>query len=245
MIKTVYFLFLFLLVSCGISEDCLKGNGESVQLTFPYDNFTKVKVYSGVGLVIKEGTEYNVTVKTTSSIKDDISVSLQGDMLQVKDNSTCNIARDYGETTVYITAPNLEEIHSKTEQDIKTDGVLHYNVLRLFSMEDADGTGTGDFYINLDTLGHLVVENNTIANYYITGNAPSMLLNFYFGNGRFYGENFNVHTIKLFHRGSNDMILYPEQRVEGQLVATGNVILKNNPPEMELEQLFSGEIIYD
>ena len=46
---------LILVTSCGISEDCFKGNGNQIMQTFPLENFTKIKVYDGVGLVVKEG----------------------------------------------------------------------------------------------------------------------------------------------------------------------------------------------
>ena len=244
--KILYILLYTLTVSCGISEDCFKGNGNPTMLNYSYDNFTKVKVYSGVGLVVKEGPEYDIKIVTRDNIKDNIEVTLEGDLLVIKDNSTCNITRDYGATIVYITAPNLEEIHSKTEQDIKSDGVLHFPELRLFSMgDDGDSAGTGDFYINLTSNGQFVVESNTVSNFFIDGSTNEMLLNFYFGDGRFYGENFEAQNINVYHRGSNDMIVKPIQRIEGQILSTGNVILKNNPLEVEVEELFSGQLIYN
>lgn len=251
--KIIYILLLILTTSCGISEDCFKGNGSETTLTFPYENFTKIKVYSGVGLVVKEGPEYEVRIETRDNIKDNIEVSLNGEMLIVKDNSTCNIVRDYGVTTVYVTIPDgtvdpqiqALELHSKTEQKIMSGGVLHSPIIRLFSMgDDGDGSGSSDFYINTETSGQLVVETNTISNFHINGFCDNLVLNFYFGDARFNGENFEVELIKVFQRGSNDMIVKPTERIEGQILSTGNVILKNIPPEIEVEELYSGQLIF-
>ncbi|MCU0349225.1 MAG: DUF2807 domain-containing protein [Flavobacterium sp.] len=241
---TLYFLLLILIEGCGISEDCFKGNGNSVTQVFPLEGFTKVKVYDGVGLSIKEGPNYEVKIVTNDKILDQIHVAVQGDMLVVKDNSTCNIARDYGQTTVYVTAPNLVEIHSKTNQDIRSDGVLNYGLLRLFSIEDAEGTGTGDFFIHLQTNGQLVVESNSLTNFHVQGNCGELLLNFYFGNGRFNGENFISQNISIFHRGSNDMIVHPMEKIDGTLLSTGNVQLRNIPTIIDVEELFTGRLIY-
>ena len=153
--KIVFFLLVFLLVSCGISEDCFKGNGNQVTQTFLLENFSKIKVYDGVGLVVKEGSNYEVKVVTSDNIIDDLEVRLDGDMLVVKDNSSCNIARDYGQTTVYVTIPDGTilplipelELHCKTEQKIQSDGVLHSPIVRLFSIDVSDGAGTGDFKV--------------------------------------------------------------------------------------------------
>jgi hypothetical protein len=71
-----------------------------------------------------------------------------------------------------------------------------------------------------------------------------MLLNFYFGNGRFYGEHLEAEVIKIFQRGSNDMIVKPIQEIQGTIYATGNVILKNVPPIIDVEEVFRGRLIY-
>ena len=247
---------LFLATACGISEDCFKGNGNRITQSFPIENFTKIKVYDGVGLVIKEGPNYEVNIATSDNIIDDIEVRLNGDMLVVKDNSTCNIARDYGQTTVYVTVPDGTtstfpliqelELHSKTEQKIQSEGILHSPIVRLFSLgDDGDKAGTGDFYIHVDN-NQFVVESNTVSNFYINGFCNEMLLNFYFGDGRFYGKDLHSQFIKVYHRGSNDMIVYPIQHIEGKIVATGNIILENVLPEdeIDIEELFTGRVIY-
>ena len=248
----VTFCFLILVTSCGISEDCFKGNGNQVTQTFLLENFSKIKVYDGVGLVVKEGSNYEVKVVTSDNIIDDLEVRLDGDMLVVKDNSSCNIARDYGQTTVYVTIPDGTilplipelELHCKTEQKIQSDGVLHSPIVRLFAIgDDGDGAGTGDFHINLDN-GQFVVESNNVSNFYINGHCEEMLLNFYFGNGRFFGEELHAEKIKLFHRGSNDMFVYPIQKIEGTIFATGNVILKNVPPIVDVDEVYTGRVIY-
>lgn len=248
------FFFLLLFTSCGISEDCFKGNGDRISQNFPLEGFTKIKVYNGVGLVIKEGTEYEVNIATNSTIIDDLEVKIDGDMLIVKDNSTCNIARDYGETIVYVTIPDgineplitELELHSKTEEKIQSEGTLHSPIVRLFSIgDDGDGVGTGDFFMTVQNNGQLVVESNTVTNFFINGFCEEMLLNFYFGNGRFYGENLEAERIKIFQRGSNDMIVKPIQKIEGTIYATGNVILKNVPNEVNVQELFTGRLIYN
>ena len=235
---------LLILTSCGISEDCFKGNGNRIKQTFLLENFTKIKVYDGVGLIIKEGPNYEVKIETSDNIIDNLDVKIEGDMLVIKDNSTCNIARDYGQTIVYVTAPKIEEIHSKTNQDIKSDGVLHYGLLRLFSIDLSDGAGTGNFYINIDSIGQLVIESNNVSNFHINGHVGEMLLNFYFVNGRFYGEQLAAENIKIFQRGSNGMIVKPILKIEGTIYATGNVILKNMPPIIDVEEVYTGRLIY-
>ena len=236
---------MVLATSCGISEDCFKGNGNQVIQLFPLENFTKIKVYDGVELVIKEGANYEVKVITSENILDNLEVRLQGNMLVVKDNSTCNIARDYGLTTVYVTAPNITEIHSKTDQDIRSDGVLNYSDLKLISIDLSDGAGTGDFRLSLNTI-NLYVESNNVSNFYLTGQSQNLHVFFSWGNGIFYGENLIVNIITIYHRGSNNIFLFPINSIEGNIYATGNVVLKNNPiVSPNVIQHFTGRLILD
>lgn len=230
--------------SCGISEDCFKGNGNEVTQTFPLDNFTKIKVYDGVGLVIKEGPIYEVKVKTSDNILDNLEVKIDRDMLVIKDNSTCNLARDYSQTVVYVTTPLLEEIHSKTEQEIKSDGVLTFPELRLYSVDISDGAGTGDFRLFLNTV-NLYVESNNVSNFYLSGFSNNLHVYFWWGNGIFYGDSLNANTIDFYHRGSNDMIFYPINQIEGKIYSTGNVRLTNQPNTINVTEFFTGRLIIE
>jgi hypothetical protein len=246
LIKIVLTLSFLITISCGISEDCFKGNGNRITQTFPLENFDKIKVYDGVGLVIKEGANYEVKVETSDNIIDNLDVKMEGSMLIVKDNSTCNIARDYGQTIVYVTAPNLEEIHSKTDQDIRSDGLLNYPFLRLFSMDLSDGAGTGDFYLVVNS-NFISIESNNVSNFTISGNTIDMNVFFAWGNGKFNGSNLIVSsTLSFFHRGSNDMVFFPINVLNGNIYSTGNVIIKNEPIENpNVNRFNSGNLILD
>ena len=236
---------LFIITSCGISEDCFKGNGNQITQTFPLENFTKIKVYDGVGLIIKEGPNYDVTIKTSDNIIDNLDVKVEESMLIVKDNSTCNIARDYGQTIVYVTTPNLEEIHCKTDQDIKSDGVLTYPNLKLFSMDLSDGAGTGDFYLTLNNTYQIVIESNNVSNFYLSGTCDNINVSFFWGDGIFFGENLIVsNNIYVFQRGSNNMIFKPTNLIYGDIYGLGNVILKSNPLQNNIIEHFRGSVIY-
>ena len=142
---------------------------------------------------------------------------------------------------------NLIEILSKTDQNITSDGVLHFPELRLYSMgDDGDGAGTGNFNLNLDS-NFVYIESNTVTNYNLSGETNDMNVFFAWGDGRFYGENFRVkNLLSLYHRGSNDMILFPLNNIDGTIYSSGNVILKNEPTgTINIQELYSGRLILD
>jgi hypothetical protein len=235
---------IFISISCSKPGDCIESTGSIITKDFTVSDFDKIIVYQGISLVITEGSVYKVEVQTGENLMPNIQVSIADGLLTLKDDTTCNWVRDYGNTVVYVTAPNITELHSKTERTIASNGVLTYPILRLISMDLSDGAGTGDFNIQVNN-SQTVIENNNVSRYYISGQTNELLVNFYDGNGRFTGDNLNARKIVVFHRGSNDMIVKPIESITGKMVSTGNVILKNNPPIVDVQQLYHGRVIYN
>jgi hypothetical protein len=236
-------------VSCEKPSDCFETTGNSISRTYEVTaekEFNKIYVYKGVGLVVKQGTEWKVEVITGDNLLDNISVEFKENGLYLKDNSSCNWTRAYGQIKVYVTTPQLDylDIISTTEQDIVSDGILTHNILRMISMDLGEGAGTNDFHMQVNNY-QTVVENNNVSRFYLAGQTGEALLNLYDGNGRIQAENLVAQNVKVFHRGSNDMIVFPVQSITGKMVSTGNIILKNVPLlPVDVEELYQGRVIY-
>jgi hypothetical protein len=247
--KIIPFLIVILLsISCEKPSDCIEATGDIISKEIQVTPFEIVNVYAGIELIITQGSEYKVEVKTGENLMVDIEVKQDGNSITIKDKTTCNWVRKYGQTKVYVTAPNLTEIHSKTEKNITSNGVLTFPILRLFALDvdgdGIDGAGTNDFHIQVNN-SQLVIETNNVARFYISGATGEALLNFYEGDSRIEAQNLIAQKIKVYHRGSNDMIVKPIQSITGKMVSTGNVVLKNNPPIVDVEQLYHGKVIYN
>lgn len=243
--KSIFLIGLvFLIIGCANPKECIESTGTIITKEITVADFDKIIVHQGIGLVITEGPNFNVEVKTGENLMSNIEVKVVDGVLSLKDKSTCNWVREYGNTIVYVTAPNITEIHSKTEKTITSNGVLSYPVLRLIAMDLSDGAGTGDFNIQVNNF-QTVIENNNVSRYYISGQTDDLRINFYDGNGRFMGDNLTAKSIDVYHRGSNDIIVKPIERIVGKMVSTGNVILRNTPPIVSVEQLYQGRVIYN
>jgi hypothetical protein len=242
--STVLLLFFIVLWSCSSPVDCIEASGIMIKKEYNLTDFDKIIVHTGIALVLTEGPEFKIEVETSSNLIDNIEISVNNGLLTLRDNTTCNWVRRYGKTTLFVTAPNITELHSKTEKTISSNGILHFPILRLISMDLTDGAGTGDFNIQADN-GQIVIENNNVSRFYVSGKTNELLVNFYDGNGRFIGDNLMSKSIKIFHRGSNDMIVRPIESVSGKMVSTGNLILKNTPPIVNVEELYQGRVIYE
>jgi hypothetical protein len=246
--KILLVLSLVLLFSCEKPGDCVESLGDIVTKEVTVTPFTRVEIHKGIELIVTQGTEYKVVIETGENIIDDIEVTQNGTILSCKNNNTCNWVREYGVTKVHVTAPNLTDLYSKSERNISSVGILTYPVLRLFSLDtDGDGlegAGTGDFFINVNN-SQLVIQSNNVSRFYISGATTQGLFEFYAGDSRIEAQNLTAQDIIVFHRGSNDMIVKPIQSITGKMVSTGNVVLKNNPTLVDVQQLYQGQVIYN
>ena len=168
----IVFSLLLFFISCEKPSDCVESTGAIITKDIDVVPFTRIEVLKGIEVVITQGPQYKVQVQTGENLIDNIEVIQTGSVISFKDTSTCNWVREFGQTKVYITAPNIEEIYSKSDKNITSNGVLTYPILRLFSLDsDGDGregAGTGDFILNINNQ-QLVIENNNVSRYYISG----------------------------------------------------------------------------
>lgn len=234
-------------MSCERPSECIESAGATKIKDIPVEVFSKIKVYRGIEVVITEGAETKVQIQAGENFINDIEVKQYGNQLVFKDNSGCNWVRDYGQTKIFITTPTLEEIYSKTDRDISSNGVLTFQNLNIISFDiDADGesgAGTGDFILEINN-NSLTISNNNVSRFYLSGQTNNANFNFYFGDGRIEAEQLTIQNLYVYHRGSNDMIVKPMQSLTGTLNSTGNVILKNVPPLVDVEELYQGNVIY-
>ncbi|NNT70629.1 DUF2807 domain-containing protein [Flavobacterium sp. IMCC34852] len=240
-------VLFWMLNACEKPSDCVESTGAIITKEVEVQAFKKIKVYRGIEVVITQGLEHKVEIVAGENFIDNVQVIQNGDQLIFKDDASCNWVRAYGTTKILVTTPTLEEVYSKTDRNISSNGVLTFPALTFTAFDkDADGetgAGTGDFILNINNES-LTIKNNNVSRFYLSGQTNNGSFNFYFGDGRVEAENLIAQNIYVYHRGSNDMTLKPIQSITGTMNSTGNIILKNVPPIVNVAELYQGNIIY-
>ena len=245
----LYLIVTVLLVSCNGDKvpDCFQNSGDLIFKEFPVTEFTKITVFEHVELILKEAPEHKVTVFTGEYLMNDVEVRVEGDRLKLYDNNGCNLTRAYGITKMYVSAPNITEIRSSTGLPISNEGILNYPDLRLLS-EDFNNpeavTRDGLFNLNVNST-NLKVTVNALSTMTISGNTENLTVSFVAGDARFEGRYLIANNVTIGHRGTNDITVNPQVKLKANLVSTGDVILVNTPPELEIEELYTGRVIFE
>lgn len=243
-----YILILFLIIACDSENagDCFQKTGAIIQQEKVVNTFDKILVNRDIELIIKDAIEQKVVIETGENLLNDVEAVVVDGKLILTDNNTCNYVRDYGITKVYISSPNITEIRSSTQYDIRSDGVLTYPSLTVLS-EDFNAPDTftsANFKLEIDNETFRLVFNN-LSNCFISGRTTNLNITFAAGTSRFEGRHLIAQNVQLWSRSSNDMIVNPQQEIKGLISGTGDVISVNRPPIVEVDEKYKGRLIFE
>lgn len=243
--KCIFFMLIVSLYSCDSKDagDCFQTAGNIVKNEVEVPFFDKVVVHENIELFIEEGPLQKVEVETGENLFPDIIANVIDGELVITNENKCNFVREYSLTKVYITSPILTAIRNASELNVNSIGVLKYPSLSLRSTgEKRDFLSVGDFHLTIENES-VTIWGNGIATFFLTGTSKRLNVNFSDGDTRLEAEDFKVKDINLRNVSSNDMIIYPEDRVVGTIHSTGDVILFNTPPIVDVKELSVGELI--
>lgn len=247
--RNYVYIFLFaILTGCDTDSgiDCFKSSGDILQEEIGLAFFDKVNVGHRVQLFIKQGAEQRVVLETGENLRKKIKLSVSENRLLIENNNNCNLVRDYGITKVFITVPNLTEIRNSSGLTIEGQGRLVFADITLLSEDsfNQDEFNTdGDFILDMKSQ-RLTIVSNGISNFFLSGTVTTANFGLYSGDSRLEAHNLIIEDLTLFHRSSNKMFVNPQQSIRGELRSTGDVISLNQPPIVEVEEFYTGRLIF-
>ena len=246
--KKLIYIFILFAFACNSEDanDCFQTSGVIVQEEVAVSDFESILVNRDIELIITQAAEYKVIIETGENLINDVKVEVIDDRLILTDNNTCNYVRDYGITKIYVETPQLREVRNSSQYTVSSNGELTFLNLNLISEdfnEEVEFT-VGDYRLTINNQNLNIVSNN-ISSFYVNGVTENLSVRFFSGSGRFEGENLIAQHVEVSHRGSNDMIVNPIQSLTGIIRGTGDVIAVNQPPLVDVEEIYIGELIFE
>ncbi|SKB74761.1 Putative auto-transporter adhesin, head GIN domain [Salegentibacter holothuriorum] len=242
-------ILIFVFLGCDSEElpTCVKTSGKIVSEEFSVDAFEEIIVYERVKLFIEQGDDYKVKIETGENLREDVYAEVVNNRLELRNENSCNLFRDYEITKIYVTTPSLNWLQNSSGISIESIGSLNFPELwlRSFNQErDPNIHTNGDFILDLE-VENLRITNDNFSNYFLTGNASNVNLFFANGDGRLEAGDFIVEHYEILHRGTNKLIINPQQSLKGDIFGFGDIISKNRPPEVNIEEHYTGRLIFE
>jgi len=249
--KIVYIILVICCLGCDSENawDCFQTTGDIVRQQYEVDEFNKIIIWNRVQLFVSQGNELKVEVESGENLLNEVRVRVEDSILKVSDRNSCNYTRDYDVTKVFVTYPKDSlEIRNSSGLTVTGQGPIELAKLVLISedrMQADEFHIDGDFqFDNLD-LGELEIEANGLSKFYLSGKVVSGTFALYDGDARIEAADLEVFNLFIFHRSTNNMIVHPINRIQGKLFSIGDVIAKNRPPFVDVEELFTGRLIFE
>ena len=238
---------IFLMLSCAKDNapNCIQTAGDLTIIEQNIDPFDRILVNENIELILLQGSEHKLKIESGKHLIPDVNYTIDNNgLLTLNDNNQCNWVRNYTPTKIFVTTPNLKEIRSNTQYTIKSEGILGFPNLKLISENfNEDNISSGDFNLIVQNESISVISNN-ISQFFISGSTDTLFVGFYSGTTAFFGANLLAQDVEIFHRSSHDITVNPVQSLSGVLRSTGNLISVNEPPNVDVSELYTGSLIF-
>ncbi|AVR45496.1 DUF2807 domain-containing protein [Christiangramia fulva] len=247
--RLIAFMMIFVVFGCETENapDCFQKAGKIIQKEVSVEPFTEIEVFERIKLYIQQGPEQKVVIETGKNLMNEVSAEVENGRLLLYNENGCNLFRDYGVTKIYVTTPDLTWLQSSSNIPIESIGTLKFDNLWLRSLNqemDPEIHTDGDFILDLD-VKNLRITSDNYAHFYISGKAENVNIFFAAGDGRLEGRDFIVQNYDIFHRGTNSIIVNPQQSLKGDIYSYGDIISVNRPPVVRVNEHFRGRLIFE
>jgi hypothetical protein len=240
------FLVVLAYSSCRKNPNCEDDMGGYYR-TFYLPPFKNVTVNEHMVLKIREGNEYKMKIHVKTNILHShfgFRVTSEN-LILLFSTGHCPFRDSTQAVQVELTVPDLKSIRNSSEYAVYCDDTLHFPELTLISENYSEprSPATGDFYLKINNRRLTIVSNN-LSRFLIQGKTEYLNVNFYAGLSRFEGKNLRADIIRVLHNSANDMEVFPVNEIHGDLYSTGNLLIYNTPPVIDVTEHYRGKVIF-
>lgn len=244
----IYLLIAVLFWACSPEaiEDCFSGNGSKEIRLLEIEAFDQITIRRNIELRITYAETQSLHVEAGENIINGIDVHFNDGHLEIEAQQLCASGSKNPPYIVHLETPNLKEIRNSSQFKVISTNTLVFEELRLDSENYNDETAlaSGDFELDLE-LNKLNIVHAGLSDFHLKGTTNRLDIGFYSGSGRIFAENLLANQVGIYHRGFADVHVFPIEALQGTLTSTGNLIVYNQPDEVNIETLFEGQLIFN
>jgi len=247
--KLIFLFFGIVLWSCDSEDanDCFQKAGAITSEEIVLESFDEILVYDKIKLFIEQGEQQKVVVETGENLRNEVSAEVIDGQLVLRNENDCNFVRDFNITTVYVTVPDLTYLRHAGNLMIESVGTLRLDELWLVSEnqdKDIEVYTNGDFKLDLEVKNFRITSDN-YSDFFLSGSVENFDGFFAAGDSRLEARDLVVQHYDLLHRGTNKLIINPQQSLKADLFSYGDIISVNRPPEVNVTEHFEGRLIFE
>ncbi len=217
------YLFALFLMSVGMLS--------AQELTQDLGDFTEIKVYNGLEVILKEANQNKATI--TGENRTDVKFKIDNGILKVRMSIDEILVND--NTKITIQFKKLDKIDARQNASIKISSKLKQEFLHLNASEGAD------IFADVN-LSKLYVDSNTGAEIEVEGKTEDQEIGINTG-GKFFAKNLKSTNTEISIKAGGVADITASGVVEAKVRAGGTVNVYGNPKTIDQNTLFGGKVI--
>ncbi|WP_019037531.1 GIN domain-containing protein [Psychroflexus tropicus] len=248
--KKIIVLILFVLtqLSCDTEAtlDCLQSSDQTELRDLNISNLEQITIRENIRLEITFSEVDEVKVEGGDKHLDKLEVIQNDSAYEFKTNGLCKTGFSEAPIVIRLKSSKLNRVRNSSQFEVISTNVLEFPELSLISEDSnqSEALNLGNFTIEVDN-ERLNVVGNGISDFRISGKTQLFNFGTFSGSGTVLARELEVETITFFHRSFRDAVVNPSQRLEGELRSSGNLISIKKPPQVEVEEFYTGKLIFE
>ncbi|HAS40339.1 MAG TPA: hypothetical protein DCS93_07660 [Microscillaceae bacterium] len=218
--------------------ECFKRTGNIVTEDRQVADFTTIMVNDNIKLLLRNDSSNTVTVKAGSNLIKSVKTEVEGTILKITNENTCNWARSFKtDITVTVGARFIQNLEQFGFNEVKTLDTIEVNDLNILCKNSGD--------LTLALKGNDITMFTSSSSYVrISGSSNSAFLHTN-GQGEILAQSFKVLDLRVLHENINTIRVFPINTLDVTFNPenTGNVLYYNEPQQITVNGTGSGKVI--
>jgi len=218
--------------SCILLGPSVKGNGNVTEEERNVGNFDKIKVTTGMNVLICQGEQTKVTVVADENLHDRILTEVSGRTLKIAAEARIRRAK---EKKVLVIVPDLERIMASAGANVSGCGVLNFGDLEISASAGSN--------LSLElSVKELKVKTSSGSNIILKGNVYDLNLKASSGSN-LKAKNLEASECKAEASSGADIYITVLKQLDGNASSGGTVTYYGNPEKIKTHTSSGGNII--
>lgn len=243
--KNLFYYFISFYLICNFYSckkenlcDCIKGTGKDVVEERVVASFNKILVLDKVEVHLIKGNDFSVKVIAGSKVISLIKTEVENGQLIISDKNKCDFTRSYKrKIKVYVTSPQLLNIHHDGAGDVFMDTTFECDTLRYYL------SNSGNLYLNMNA-NTVFGAMHGLGDVFIKGQVNS---NYIYASGQGFFDAHETYSnemiLTLNTSGKMEVNVLNFLKVDMLATSIGNVYYKGNPSQIITNLKGKGKLI--
>lgn len=240
-------IILILVIGCSPDEfsDCLSTSGEKFSESISISAFEKVIIGRNIAVFIEPALTYEMEVVANQDHIKNFRWRVEGnETLHLEAVSLCSAGFSEAPIEVTLYTPNLTEIVNGTQFMVASKSPLTFSEVNLIADQNhnAASLSTGLFDLEFDNEKVFYRSSNILKSNF-SGKTKTFGILKTGGLGEISAFELEANNVNIFHRGFNEISVFPLEVINAQVRSTGNLVAHNTPSTIYVEAFFTGKFI--